>query len=90
MLRGECYPVIRIGERFHMNDIYTNVENGTMIIVDLEDKTICFFADELIGEQEIVVKPLPSYIKKINGISGCTQLGDGGIALILDPTGFLS
>ena len=44
---------------------------------------------DLIGEQEIVVKPIPSYIKKVKGLSGCTQLGDGSIALILDPVGLI-
>ena len=43
--------------------------------------------NRLIGGQEIVVKPIPSYIKKVEGLSGCTQLGDGSIALILDIAG---
>ena len=55
-----------------------------------EGKVVCLFVDKLVGEQEIVVKPMPSYIKKIKGISGCTQLGDGGLALILDPAGFFA
>ena len=45
--------------------------------------------DKLIAEQEIVVKPIPSYLKQINGLSGCTQLGDGSIALILDAAGLI-
>ena len=60
-----------------------------MLIVDVEDKKICLFVDRLVNEQEIVVKPIPSYIKKVKGLSGCTQLGDGSIALILDPGGLL-
>ena len=60
-----------------------------MLILEVEDKKICLFVDRLIGEQEIVVKPIPSYIKKVKGLSGCTQLGDGSIALILDAGGLI-
>ncbi len=60
-----------------------------MLIFEVEGKSICLFVDRLIGEQEIVVKPIPSYIKKVKGLSGCTQLGDGSIALILDPVGLI-
>ena len=67
-----------------------SVEKGMMLILEVEDKKICLFVDRLIGEQEIVVKPIPSYIKKVKGLSGCTQLGDGSIALILDPGGLIA
>ena len=60
-----------------------------MIILELEERTICLLVDRLLGEQEIVVKPIPQYIKKVQGLSGCTQLGDGSIALILDPAGLV-
>ncbi|MDE6673209.1 MAG: chemotaxis protein CheW, partial [Acetatifactor sp.] len=66
-----------------------SVEDGMVLIFEVEGKAICLFVDRLIGEQEIVVKPIPSYIKKVKGLSGCTQLGDGSIALILDPVGLI-
>ncbi|MDE6419839.1 MAG: chemotaxis protein CheW, partial [Lachnospiraceae bacterium] len=50
---------------------------------------ICILIDSLVQEQEIVVKPIPPYIKKVRGLSGCTQLGDGTIALILDIAGLI-
>ena len=50
---------------------------------------MCVLIDELIGTQEIVVKPIPSYVKKVHGISGCTNLGDVIIALILDVSGLM-
>jgi len=89
MLRGECYPVLRIGEWYHLSDYRDNVEEGTMVILQVEDKKMSLFVDDLIGKQEIVVKPIPNYIKKVKGLSGCTQLGDGRIALILDPAGLV-
>ena len=89
MIRGECYPVLRLGEWYGMDDFQREVNQGMMLIFEVEGKTICLFVDRLIGKQEIVVKPIPSYIKKVKGISGCTQLGDGSIALILDPVGLI-
>ncbi len=89
MIRGECFPVIRLGERYGLKEYQNSVENGMMLILEMEEKKICLFVDKLVGEQEIVVKPIPSYIKKVRGLSGCTQLGDGSIALILDPGGLI-
>ena len=60
-----------------------------MLLLEYENNTLCVLIDELIGTQEIVVKPIPSYVKKVHGISGCTQLGDGSIALILDVSGLM-
>lgn len=87
MIRGECYPVIRLGRWYGMEECAENVEDGVMLILEAEERKFCLFVDRLIGEQEIVVKPIPSYIKKVKGLSGCTQLGDGSIALILDAAG---
>ena len=89
MIRGECFPVLRLGQWYGLNDYKESVEDGIMLILEVEDKKICLFVDRLIGEQEIVVKPIPSYVKKVKGLSGCTQLGDGSIALILDAAGLI-
>ena len=89
MIRGACYPVIRLGDFYELHDYETNIENGMMVLVELEGNVVCLFVDRLVGKQEIVVKPIPEYIKKVKGLSGCTQLGDGSIALILDATGLM-
>ncbi|MCH5272916.1 MAG: chemotaxis protein CheA [Lachnospiraceae bacterium] len=89
MIRGECYPVLRLGEWYGLSGYQRLVNEGMMLIFEVDGKTICLFVDKLIGKQEIVVKPIPSYIKKVKGLSGCTQLGDGSIALILDPVGLI-
>ena len=89
MIRGECYPVIRLGRWYGMSEYEESVERGVMLILEVEDQKVCLLVDRLIGEQEIVVKPIPSYIKKVKGLSGCTQLGDGSIALILDAAGMV-
>lgn len=89
MIRGECYPVLRLGRWYGLEQYREAVEDGVMLILEVEEQRVCLLVDKLIGEQEIVVKPIPSYIKKVKGLSGCTQLGDGSIALILDATGLM-
>ena len=69
---------------FHLETGCDDVEDGIIAILEYEGRKTAVLVDKLEGEQEIVVKPMPSYIKKIRGISGCTQLGDGSISLILD------
>lgn len=89
MIRGDIYPVMRLGEWYNLEDYCEDIEEGMMLILEIEGKRVCMFVDRLIGKQEIVVKPIPSYVKRVKGLSGCTQLGDGGIALILDPAGLV-
>ncbi len=90
MVRGQCYPIVRLHEIYKVEKAVTNIPAGIIVIVETEQRTVCLFADELIGEHQVVVKALPVYIKKIRpipGIAGCTLLGDGGISLILDAAG---
>lgn len=89
MIRGECYPILRLSQKYDLEDAVENVEDGVMLLLEYEGKSLCVLIDELIGTQEIVVKPIPTYVKKVRGISGCTQLGDGSIALILDVSGLM-
>lgn len=83
-VRGQYYSVVRLSERYHIKNAAQEIEDGIMILTEYEAQKICIFVDKLLGGQEIVVKPIPEYIKKVDGLSGCTQLGDGSIALILD------
>ncbi len=87
-VRGECYNIVRLYEFFGVDSKIKNLEDGIMIMVENGGDTICLFVDELVGEQQVVVKSMPKYIKKIKGISGCTLLGNGDISLIIDVAGF--
>lgn len=84
LIRGKCYPVIRLHRRFGTQTKVTEIPEGILLMVEDGDFSACIFADVLVGEQQIVVKPLPNYLKKVNGLSGCTLLGDGSISLIID------
>ena len=90
MVRGNCYPVIRLHKYFQIKPSTEKFQEGIIIMAEYGDKTVCLFADELLGQQEVVVKAMPKFINKINGLSGCTLLGDGQISLILDIGGMIS
>ncbi len=84
----EFYPIIRVHELYNIETEITNIEDGILIWVEAADKSYCLFVDELLGEQQVVVKPLPAFLGNFNiknsGVTGCTILGDGDISLILD------
>lgn len=90
LLRGESYPIKRLHERFNISNGIENVLDGIIVMTEHEDKTICLFVDEIIGQQQVVVKSLSSYMNKVDGISGGALLGDGSISLILDPSGIIN
>lgn len=94
MLRGDCYPIIRLHQIYDIETEITNLEDGIFIQVENENKTACIFVDQLIGEQQVVVKPFPPFLNRYNlkdaGLSGCTIMGDGSISLILDINSFLN
>lgn len=87
---NEFFPIIRIHDLYNINTPITNIEDGILVWVESGDKSYCLFVDELLGEQQVVVKPLPVYLNSFNiknsGIAGCTILGDGNISIILDIT----
>lgn len=89
MIRGEAYPIYRIHRLFNVDTKITSSSDGIMVMVEDNTKSACLFVDSLIGEQQVVVKALPSYIKKAKGVAGCTILGDGNISLIIDVSGIL-
>ncbi|MCK9216653.1 MAG: chemotaxis protein CheA [Firmicutes bacterium] len=93
MVRGQCYPILRLHELYGVNTEITGFMDGIFVMVEQDEKSLCIFADELLGQQQVVVKLLPNYItnfKKINGLAGCTLLGDGSISLILDIAGLVN
>ncbi|MCI8577625.1 MAG: chemotaxis protein CheA [Lachnospiraceae bacterium] len=85
---GSFYPIIRLHEFFNLETEVTSAEEGILMWVEATDRSYCLFVDNLIGEQQVVVKPLPTFLSSFNlknsGIAGCTILGDGNISIILD------
>jgi len=88
------YSVIRAKDVYGLDNGYDKIEDGILMWVESGECTYCLFVDELLGEQQVVVKPLPNYINTFNikqhGITGCTILGDGNISVILDVSNLYS
>ncbi len=89
---GEFYPIVKLNEFYNIHGKHDeDMTEGIMVWVEYGEKSCCLYADELIGEQQVVVKPLPQFVSifdlKSRGISGCTILGDGTISIILDVLG---
>lgn len=83
-LRGNVIPLIRLNQVLDIESTQSQDENLIVVIVKKGDKMAGLVVDELMGQQEIVIKSLSKYVNKCKLISGATILGDGEIALILD------
>jgi two-component system chemotaxis sensor kinase CheA len=93
MIRGNVYPIVRLYQLFNIEPEKTDLRAGILIVINSERSTYCLFVDQLIGEQQAVIKPIPTYIQRHNngmrGLSGCSILGDGSISLIIDINNLL-
>jgi two-component system chemotaxis sensor kinase CheA len=83
-VRDEMIPVLRLHEVFGKEPQHKDLCDGILIIIESDDNIFAIFVDEIVGQQETVIKGLSSYIGKARGTSGCTILGNGEVSLILD------
>ena len=87
-MRNQYYPLIRLHSVFGLEPRAKTLEDSIVVQVENHEKVYCILADDLLGEQQVVVKGLPAYLNQFNikdtGISGGAVLGDGSISLILD------
>ncbi|MBQ7775000.1 MAG: chemotaxis protein CheA [Lachnospiraceae bacterium] len=88
-LRGTVIPLVRLSNVLDIESKKSSDENMVVVIVKKGDKQAGLVIDELLGQQEIVIKSLGKYIKQCKFISGATILGDGEVALILDANALL-
>ncbi|MCI9647903.1 chemotaxis protein CheA [Oscillibacter sp.] len=88
------YPVVRAKDFYNLPSGTDEIEEGILMWLESGDVSYCLFVDELLGEQQIVVKPLPAYVNSFDiknfGITGCSILGDGNISIILDAGGLFA
>jgi two-component system chemotaxis sensor kinase CheA len=87
--RDDYLPLIRLYELYGATSRTTNIQEGLMVVVEGDGKRAGLFVDELLGQQQVVIKSLESNYKRVEGISGATILGDGSVALILDIPGLI-
>ena len=83
-LREEMVPVVRLHDVFACEPGAMKLKDGILIVAEDGGRSFAFFVDEIIGQQQTVIKGLPDYIGEANGFSGCTILGDGTVSLIVD------
>lgn len=83
-VRGEYLPLIPLHQMFDIEPRHREPSDGIVVILETEGKKAALFVDELVGQQQVVVKNLEANYRKVAGISGATIMGDGGVALILD------
>ena len=89
-LREEYIPIIKLHEVFGLEDSErVALEDGLLVVVEADGEHVGLFVDDLLGQQQVVIKSLEANYKKIEGFSGATILGDGSVALILDMPGIL-
>jgi two-component system chemotaxis sensor kinase CheA len=87
-VRGTLYPLIQLAEIFGYGPRIDPTE-ALVVIVQCENQRVGLIVDELIGQQQVVIKALSGRLKRIEGISGAAILGDGRVGLILEPAGLL-
>ncbi|MGH8290261.1 MAG: chemotaxis protein CheA, partial [Steroidobacteraceae bacterium] len=87
--RGDYLPIIRLHELFGIEPRARALHEGLVVIAEGEGRRIGLFVDDLLGQQQVVIKSLETNYGHIEGVSGATILGDGSVALILDVPGLI-
>ncbi len=89
-LRGKIIPLHRLHQKFAIEPKAHNPAEGIVVIVEFSGRTSGLLVDEMVSKQEVVIKSLGALMQGLPGVAGCAILGDGNIALILDPASLLS
>jgi two-component system chemotaxis sensor kinase CheA len=89
-LRDEYLPIVRMNEVFGIEEPKaTEIEDGIVVVVEAGGSKCGLFVDDLLGQQQVVIKSLEANFGRVEGISGATILGDGSVALIMDIPGVI-
>ena len=89
-VRGKPLPLIRLHRLFDVEPEFADPSRGLVVIVEHEGRLAAFLVDELLGQQQVVIKSLEANFRKVEGVAGATILGDGRVALILDVPGLVA
>jgi len=88
-LRDEYIPVVRLYDLFGIEPDNHELSGGLLVVVEADGSHAGLLVDELLGQQQIVIKSLETNFRRVDGISGATILGEGTVALILDVPGLV-
>ncbi|ABV34799.1 CheA signal transduction histidine kinase [Shewanella sediminis HAW-EB3] len=89
-LRDEYLPVIKVFQEFDHEADAIEIKDGLVMVVDSNNEKVGLLVDELLSQQQVVIKSLEDNYSKVPGVSGATILGDGTVALIIDISGLVS
>jgi two-component system chemotaxis sensor kinase CheA len=87
--RDQYLPVVRLHDVFGVRPRTTQLHEGLIMVVEGEGRRVGLFVDDLLGQQQVVIKSLETNFRRVDGVSGATILGDGAVALILDVPGLI-
>ncbi|MGH8176124.1 MAG: chemotaxis protein CheA [Steroidobacter sp.] len=87
--RDGYVPVVRLHDVFGVKPRTQQLHEGLIMVVEGEGRRVGLFVDDLLGQQQVVIKSLETNFRRVDGVSGATILGDGAVALILDVTGLI-
>lgn len=90
LVRGSLLPIYRLNRIFDLHEGTTDICEGLLIVLEANDTRCCMLIDEIIGQQQVVIKRLGQGIEPLRGTSGGAILGDGRVALIIDVAGLLT
>ncbi len=88
-LRDKLYPLIALGQAFNIPEAVAEPTEGMVVILQADSQTYGIVLDDLLGQQQVVIKTLGNHFREIKGISGGAILGDGSIGLIIEPGGLM-
>jgi len=88
-IRGELLPVVRAHNLFKVSNAIEEATKASLVIVEGDSRKCALMVDELLGQQQVVIKSLGEGIGNLKGISGAAIMGDGNISLILDTPGIM-
>jgi two-component system chemotaxis sensor kinase CheA len=89
-VRGVYLPVIRLYEVFNVEPEHRDPAKAILLVVETEGERVAVMVDEIIGQQQVVIKSMEQNFRKVEGIAGATILGDGTVGFILDARGLLA
>ncbi|MGC3979917.1 MAG: chemotaxis protein CheA [Steroidobacteraceae bacterium] len=87
--RDEYLPIVRLHELFGAKQHAKELTEGLLMVVEGDGRKVGLFVDDLLGQQQVVIKSLETNYRRVDGVSGATILGDGSVALILDIPGII-
>ncbi|MCG7570328.1 chemotaxis protein CheA [Pseudoalteromonas sp. CNC9-20] len=86
-LRDEYIPILRLYQLFNHHDVITELDKALLVVVECDNQKVGLLVDDLLAQQQVVIKSLEANYQKVDGVSGATILGDGRVSLIVDIAG---